>query len=262
MDPHPATPEAPLDGGADARIQALQSELAAARAEMQHFAFAVSHDLRAPLRHILAYAQMVQEDAGEQLDAEVQGFLGTITDSARHMGAMLEGLAQWSRVGTTPVQPQSIDLQVLVGEVCAELASMVVWRVAIGLPTVSTDLALARLALAHVIGNAVKFSPAGATVVIAPWIDGSRGLAGVTIQDLGAGFDPTQQQALFKVFGRLHSAQKFPGIGIGLAITRRIMDRLGGDVEIVSAGAGQGATVTLGWPRAGGGAVIGERFSV
>ncbi len=232
-----------------ARIQDLEAELDRTRAEMQHFAYAVSHDLRAPLRHILSYAQIVQEDAGHQLDAEVQGFLGTITDSARHLGAMLDGLAQWSRVGSAPVQLQPVDLQVLVGEVCATASPKVAWRVASGLPTVHADLALARQALEHVIDNATKFSSAGATVVIAPWADRNCARVGVAVQDSGAGFATARQSTLFQVFGRLHSAQQFPGIGMGLAITRRIMERLGGIVSIASPGVGQGATATLGWPQ-------------
>src|SRR5512133_1238568 len=93
------------------QIAALQAELAALRAEMREFAATVSHDLRAPLRHIVAYAQLVQEDAGPQLDAEVQGFLSTITDSARHMGVLLDGVAALSRVGSAPLTLCAVPLR-------------------------------------------------------------------------------------------------------------------------------------------------------
>lgn len=243
------------DDGAS-RIQALEAELAAVRADMQHFAYAVSHDLRAPLRHIVSYAQLVQEDAGEQLSDEVQGFLHTMADSARHMGTQLDGLAAWARVGTVELQPQYVDLHDLVHSLhqtpACQAGPGVQWVFASDLPTVWGDPNLLRQALEHVLGNAVKFSAglAASHIAIAPWQDRAQGLIGLRVQDHGAGYNPAQQACLFKVFGRLHSTQQFPGIGMGLAITRRIMERLGGQVAIMSPGVGQGTTVTVGLPSA------------
>lgn len=236
------------------RLQALEAERAALRADLQHFAYAVSHDLRAPLRHIVSYAQLVQEDAGGQLSDEVQGFLRTMTDSARHMGTQLDGLAAWARVGTVELQPQFVDLHDLVralqqSPVC-QAGPGVQWELASDLPTVWADPNLLRQALEHVLGNAVKFSAgqAAARIAIAPWREHTRGLTGLRVQDHGAGYNPAQQAHLFKVFGRLHSPQQFPGIGMGLVITRRIMERLGGQVSIASSGVGQGAVVMVGLP--------------
>ena len=104
------------------RIAELEAELAAVRRELQDFTSAVSHDLRAPLRHIVSFAQLVEEDAGPQLSAEVQGFLATISGSAQHLGAMLDGLRELSRVGSLPLAPGPLALRVLVQEVFAELA--------------------------------------------------------------------------------------------------------------------------------------------
>ena len=238
------------------RIQALEAELAAMRADVQQFAYAVSHDLRAPLRHIVSYAQLVQEDAGGQLNDEVQGFLRTMADSARHMGTQLDGLAAWARVGTVELQPQQVNLHDLVHSLHQTLAGQagpsMQWEFASDLPTVRADPNLLRQALEQVLGNAVKFSvgQAAPRIAIAPWQDRVQGLIGLRVQDHGAGYNPAQQGCLFKVFGRLHSTQQFPGIGMGLAITRRIMERLGGQVAITSPGVGQGATVTMGLPSA------------
>ena len=241
------------DDGAS-RILVLEAELAALRADMQHFAYAVSHDLRAPLRHIVSYAQLVQEDAGEQLSDEVQGFLRTMTDSAQHMGAQLDGLATWARVSTVVVEPQFVDLHDLVLALQQAPACQgglgVQWELASDLPTVWADPTLLRQALEHVLSNAVKFSAgqAAARILIAPWHDRNQGLTGLCVQDHGAGYNPAQQACLFKVFGRLHSTQQFPGIGMGLATARRIMERLGGQVAITSPGVGRGALVTVGLP--------------
>lgn len=219
------------------RIAALEAELAALRAELQEFTYTVSHDLRAPLRHIVSYAQLVQEDAGPLLSTEVQGFLATMTDSARHMGVLLDGLAALSRLGTVPITVTDVPLQALVQEVAAELSERnpqrnIAWRIAGDLPIVQADAALLRQALEHVLGNAVKFTAPReqAVVDIAAQPDAGSGLLALQVCDNGVGYNPAMQAKLFQVFGRLHSAKQFDGIGLGLAMTRKILQRLGGAV--------------------------------
>lgn len=223
----------------DETIAALQAELAALRAEMQAFAGTVSHDLRAPLRHIISYTQLVQEDAGEQLDPEVQGFLTTIVDSARHMGALLDGLSQLSRVGVQPVHLEPVALQDLVQTICDRLASqhpqrVLEWDIASDLPVVQSDAQLLGQALEQVLGNAVKFTAGRTPGVIR--VDCARdqtdGSPTLQIQDNGAGYNPAQQAQLFKVFGRLHSAQQFAGVGMGLALARKLLQRVDARIAI------------------------------
>ncbi len=230
---------------------ALQAELAAVRAEMQHFSYAVSHDLRAPLRHILSYAQLVQEDAGPQLSAEVQEFLTTITDSARHMGVLLDGLAALSRVGSMPLDVGPVSLQELVQSQCQALAAQhpqrsVDWRIASDLPRVQADAALLRQALAQVLGNALKFTEprehAVVEVSMAPV--NIAGFADLEVRDNGVGYNSAMQAQLFTVFGRLHSSKQFDGIGMGLVLTRKALERWGGSVSIQGAVDG-GCTVRL-----------------
>ena len=220
------------------RIAELEAQLAALRAEMQEFTYTVSHDLRAPLRHIVAYAQLVQEDAAEQLSTEVQGFLATISDSARHMGMLLDGLTTLSRLGVAPVTLVSVPLQPLVQEVCAELQAQagqrsLQWRIAADLPLVRADAALLRQALLHVLGNAVKFTaPRPQALVDMTFArDAATNLVTLEIADNGVGYNPALQDKLFKVFSRLHSSKAFEGLGLGLALTHKIMQRLDGSVQ-------------------------------
>jgi len=223
----------------DARIAALQAELDAMRAEMQHFTYAVSHDLRAPLRHILSYAQLVQEDAGPQLNAEVQEFLTTITDSARHMGVLLDGLAALSHVGSTPLDIGPVSLQELVQAQSQALAAQhpqrnVDWRIASDLPLVQADATLLCQALAQVLGNALKFSAPREPAVVEVSAEPVQSSGGVCLQvrDNGVGYNPAQQDQLFKVFGRLHSSKQFEGIGMGLVLARKLLERCGATVSI------------------------------
>lgn len=220
-------------------IAALEAELASVRAEMQHFSYAVSHDLRAPLRHILSYAQLVREDAGPQLSAEVLQFLTTITDSARHMGVLLDGLAALSRVGTSPLDVGPVPLQALVHATCQELSAQcpqrsVEWRIASDLPVVQADAKLLRQSLAHLIANALKFSATRQTAVIEINAIAAQGSGFVVVQvsDNGVGYNPALQAQLFQVFGRLHSAKQFDGVGMGLVLTRKMLARFGAEVSI------------------------------
>ena len=230
------------------RIAALQAELAAQRAEMQTLMATVSHDLRAPLRHIVSYAQLVQEDAGPLLNAEVQGFLATMTESARHMGRLLDGLGALAQLGTAPINLAPVALQALVDELVTQLTAQhptrtLAWHIAPDLPTVQADAALLRQALRHVLDNAIKFTAPRDTAVItirtlandaADAADGadaaSPGTTALQVCDNGVGYNPAQQGALFQVFGRLHTARQFEGTGMGLALTAKALQRMGGTV--------------------------------
>lgn len=241
------------DASHNARITALEAELAELRAEMQEFTATVSHDLRAPLRHIVSYTQMVQEDAGPLLTGEVQEFLATITSSARHMGLLLDGLTALSKVGSVPLVFESVPLQDAVQEVCDRLASgspqrVVDWQVPADLPVVLVDAALLQLVLEQVLGNALKFTAprASALIVVSAAPVEQAGRIKLQVCDNGVGFNPAMQAKLFRVFGRLHSAQQFEGIGMGLVLSRKRVQRLGGamDIEGVVDG-GCGVTLTL-----------------
>ena len=232
----------PSSGSPASRISELEAELAAVRAEMQNFTYAVSHDLRTPLRHIVSYAQLVQEDAGPQLSAEVQEFLSTITDSARHMGVMLDGLLALSRVGTVRVEMAAVSLQELISAVCKELAALhperdIAWHIANDLPRVQADATLLRQALSQIMANAVKFTAPRdqAVIEVSYTVEADSGCITLQVKDNGVGYNPALQAQLFHVFGRLHSSTQFAGIGVGLVLARKLVQRLGGSVDIAGA---------------------------
>jgi len=249
------------------QLARLQRQLDASRAELQEFTYAVSHDLSAPLRHIRSYAQIIEEDWPE-LPAEMASHLRTICQSAQLLSSQLDGLAQLSRLGA-----QALDLQpVLMGPLAREVADAltaevpgapVQWQLADDVPPVLADACLLRQVLQQLLGNALKFSRGQTPAQIAlSWqpvpalpatVHGEPPIAtpsiGLTLRDNGVGFAPEQAQALFKPFGKLHPTREFEGLGLGLLQCRRMVERLGGTIQI-SAELGRGCVVTLHLPIA------------
>lgn len=220
----------------DARIAALEAQLAAVRADVQEFTYTVSHDLRAQLRHILAYAEIVQEDAGPQLDAEIQSHLATITGAARQMGVLMDGLMAYARLGTAPLNAVAQPVRPLLLEVCQTLQAshpgrVLEWRIADDFPDVRADTDLLRQAWTHVLANALKFTRPRARALVEVGWESAPGQACVLyVRDNGVGFRADQQAKLFHVFQRLHSPRDFEGIGMGLALTRKVVERHAGTV--------------------------------
>jgi signal transduction histidine kinase len=254
----------------DVRIAQLEAELANTRAQMQSLVATVSHDLRAPLRHITSYAQLVQEDAGPLLTPEVQGFVGTIVDSARTLGSMLDGLLELSRVGSAPLHIEALPLTAQVAQAQSALAGRaegrsVEWHIADDLPDVLADAALLQKVLLAVLGNALQFTAGRTPAVIAvsaqPTADGASVV--LTVKDNGVGFSAGPQARLFEPFQRLHSPRELAGLcagagtgqgtglgmGTGLAIARKALERMGGSIAI-EAQKEVGCTVRLNLPHA------------
>lgn len=240
-----------------ARIAELEAELAAARREMQDFTSAVSHDLRAPLRHIVSFASLVEEDAGPLLSAEVQGFLATISGSAKHLGAMLDGLRELSRVGALALAPGPVALRGLVQEVFAELAHVHAPRqlaLEVDVPDnpVMADAGLLRVVLHAVLDNAWKFTarlPEGGARV---WVHAGQVTPErwtLAVQDNGAGFVSAQPAQALRMFTRLHAANAFPGLGVGLALAAKAAQRMGGSLQLAAV-APAGCVATLSVPLA------------
>lgn len=240
----------------DRRIAELEAEVARLREQMQSLVATVSHDLRAPLRHITSYAQLVQEDAGPLLEPEVQGFLNTIVDSARHMGGMLDALLELSRTGSAALQLEELRLSeqvaLSVNVVQARYPTQQVqWRIASDLPVVQADAALLQKALCAVLDNALKFSAPRTPAVIDVTVQPLPGTSKVTlcIQDNGVGFQAGPQSRLFQPFQRLHTVREFAGLGIGLAIAQKAVDRMEGSISI-EAQRDQGCQVQISLPAA------------
>lgn len=237
-----------------ARVAELEAELAALRHEMQDFTHVVSHDLRAPLRHIVSYAHLVQEDAGPQLDAEVQGFLATITDSAKHLGAMLDALLALSRVGTVPLTPEPVALRDMLDGVITELAQdraprQLTVELDLREVLVTADPTLLRLALNAVLDNAWKFTALLPQADARVWVSAQQEASGawvLSVRDNGAGFVAPDAAPALRMFGRLHGPKPFPGLGAGLALAAKAMQRMGGALQLAAApSAGCVATLTI-----------------
>lgn len=227
----------------------LQRELLQARAELEEFTHSVSHDLRAPLRHITAYAQIVAEELGDDLKPDVAAHLQTVTQAARQMGRQIDGLTELSRLTGLTMHWSALDLGELVRDVQRVMAHappqqgvdqgmlpeapdrVTEWQMAADVPTVRGDLLMIRQVLTHLFSNALKFSVAQAvTRIKVDWRIADDGLCAVTVTDNGVGFNPDYAGKLFHAFQRLHSPREFEGLGMGLALTRKIIERHGGTV--------------------------------
>jgi len=232
------------------RVSERTAELKAANRELEAFSYSVSHDLRAPLRHITGFVQLLRKDSGAQLPATSRHYLEVIDGATIKMATLIDDLLTFSRVGRVALQTTVFELEPLVREVVAEFAAetrqrQVEWRLG-ALPLVRADRALLRLVLLNLIGNAVKFSAPRTPAVIEI---GARTDAGtvVFVRDNGVGFDPQYAHKLFGVFQRLHSQAEFEGTGIGLANVQQIIHRHGGEVRAEGA-LDAGATFSFSLP--------------
>jgi len=225
-------------------LEARVAELAIVNLELEAFTYSVSHDLRAPLRHVTGFASLLEQQAGSALDAEARRYLTTITEAARRMGTLIDDLLAFSRMGRTNVVKRSTNLSELLGEARAEVTvdlngRRIVWDVK-PLPTVEADPALMRSVLVNLLSNAVKYTGTRDEARIEAGTVAAAGEVVVFVRDNGVGFDMAYAHKLFGVFQRLHRSDEFIGTGIGLANVRRIVQRHGGRTwaeGVVDAGA-------------------------
>jgi PAS domain S-box-containing protein len=236
-----------LNAELEQRVLARTSELQAANQELEAFSYSVSHDLRAPLRHVQGYVEMLAALVDGQLPEKGQRYLKTITDATVEMGDLIDDLLAFSRIGRVQMSQGQLSLQSLVRSTIDGLEMTIgkreiVWRIA-DLPDVIGDPSMLKQVYVNLIGNAVKYSrkrdPAVIEVGYAGEQDGHHVLF---VRDNGAGFDMKYVHKLFGVFQRLHRADEFEGTGIGLATTRRIVVRHGGSTW-AEGKLGEGATI-------------------
>jgi len=243
---------AALNASLEHKIAERTSELARANTELEAFAFAVSHDLRAPLRHISGFTSLLENTLGVSADASVTGYLQRIQTSTARMEALITDLLGLSRVTAGPLLVTAIDVSSMANEIRAEFAPLatthpVDWQIQPGI-IINADGGLLRIALTNLLGNAVKYS----AKTPRPKIEiGAIALtdSGVElfIKDNGAGFDMQYAHKLFQPFQRLHSAKDFDGTGVGLATVARIVYRHHGTI-CAEANPGLGACFTLTFP--------------
>ncbi|MBI0331394.1 ATP-binding protein [Burkholderia plantarii] len=247
----------------------LALELGRANQELEGFSYTVSHDLRAPLRHIVGYADLLREMEASKLSERGRHFVDRIVNSARVGGKLVDDLLAFSRMGRSALRPQKIDMRAMVDALIADetrdatqdgtaAPRAIEWRVG-ELGHVTADPVLIHLVLRNLIENAVKFSAARdvAHIEIGRYA-GERELAGhdvFFVKDDGVGFDMRYVDKLFGVFQRLHHVEEFDGTGIGLASVKRIVERHGGKVW-ARGEPDRGATISFALPRVFAGAAV------
>lgn len=221
-------------------LQQTTDELHDAKKDLEDFNYSVSHDLRAPLRHITGYAQIILEDFGSKLEPQCRQYFESIQNDARKMAAQIEELLKLSRLGRQELCRQPIELGLLVQAVVSNLAAgtadrTIEWKIE-PLPMIDCDAAMTKQVFINLISNSLKFTrPRAVAVIEIGTVDGAaagakRNDKTLFVRDNGVGFDMKYSDKLFGIFQRMHAEQEFEGMGAGLASTLRILRRHGGRI--------------------------------
>jgi light-regulated signal transduction histidine kinase (bacteriophytochrome) len=219
-------------------------ELEQSNRELQDFAFVLSHDLQEPLRSIVGFSKLLQERAGSSLDEESLRYLDVVQRSGRKLQALIKDLLSYARLGRDDWEKSPVDLSSVCGAAIEQLQSAIQEAGAEvtcdKLPVVRGDSAQLSLVFQNLVGNAIKYRGERAPVV---HVSADRGVSGweVSVRDNGLGIAPEFHQKIFEVFERLHSYERIPGTGMGLAICKKIVERHGGQISVESE-PGEGST--------------------
>jgi len=216
-------------------LSSRAAELAATNRDLESFSYSVSHDLRAPLRHMDGFARILAEECKSQLDESGRHYLDRIMHGARQMGQLVDDLLNLSRVGRQEMSRQTTNLDRVVRAAIAEISSSVTgrkieWKLA-ALPAADCDAGLMKIAFTNLLSNAIKFTGHQPLAVIEVGCqESSSNESVIFVRDNGVGFDSRYADKLFGVFQRLHRQEDFEGTGIGLATVKRIIEKHGGRI--------------------------------
>ncbi len=216
------------------RVSERTAQLETANRELEAFAYSVSHDLRAPLRHIDGFIKLLIKNTGNRLDQQSHQYIAIIANSARKMGNLIDDLLSFSRMGRQKMQFRKVDLDVIVRDIIRELepdtaGRKIKWH-SEGLPVVDGDTSMLRVVMMNLISNALKFTRPREEAVIEAGCESREGKTIVFVRDNGVGFNQDYADKIFDVFQRLHKEEEFEGTGVGLAMVQRIIRRHGGRV--------------------------------
>jgi len=237
-------------------LAALSERLVAINKELEAFSYSVSHDLRAPFRHIVGYAQLLKKSEGANLSEKGNRFIDTIVESALSAGTLVDNLLSFSQMGRATIRPVGIDMNALVAEVRNEFVldsggqgggPAIEWHIG-QLPPTRGDPVMLRLVLQNLIDNAIKFSRGRNPPIIEIASETNGDEIVYRVGDNGTGFDMAYVGKLFGVFQRLHRVEEFEGTGIGLANVKRVMERHGGRVW-AEGQVDKGATIYFAMPK-------------
>lgn len=242
-----------LNADLERRVVERTAELSAANQELDSFAYAVSHDLRAPLRAMGGFSQALLEDYGDQLADDAKKYLHQIGIASRRMSDLIDGILALSRSTRGDLQRDRIDISALATQRLAALSAedasrQVSSQVEAGLE-VAGDARMIEAVIDNLIDNAWKYTGKASSPEIRVYGETRVGSQWICVADNGAGFDMAHAERLFKPFQRLHRQDEFPGIGIGLATVQRIIHRHGGEIE-ANGKPGLGATFSFTLPSA------------
>jgi len=230
----------------------LTNRLVEINKELESFSYSISHDLRAPFRHVVGYAELLADRSADKLDETARHYLNSITEAALSAGRLVDDLLNFSQLGRAGLNAGRVDVEKLVAEVRRTMAPDLIgrridWRIG-PLPAAWADGAMLRQVMQNLLHNAVKYTAPRDTAVIEISGEDRPDATAYTIRDNGVGFDPTYAHKLFGVFQRLHRSEEFEGTGIGLALVRRVVDRHGGTVT-ANGVPNEGATFTFTLPK-------------
>jgi PAS domain S-box-containing protein len=229
------------------------TELESINKELEAFAYSISHDLRAPLRHMAGYTELLQKRASSLVDEKSNHYIAMILDSAKRMGNLIDDLLAFSRIGRAETQKTRFDLAQLVKEALTELQQDtegrdIAWKIG-ALPEFYGDRSMLRLVMVNLISNAIKFTRTRPRAEIEiGCANGNADELVIFVRDNGVGFDMKYVNKLFGVFQRLHQSDAFEGTGIGLATVQRVIHRHGGKVWAEGV-VDSGATLYFSAPR-------------
>jgi PAS domain S-box-containing protein len=231
--------------GLNTELNRKVAELSAANQELESFSYSVSHDLRAPLRHIDGFARILKEEHAAELSDDGKRYLDRVLQAVTHTGHLVDDLLNLARIGRKEIGRRKVMLRDLVQQVIAGLSvedgkREIEWRIE-PLPEADCDPGLLELVFTNLLSNAAKFTRTRQTAVIEVGMQRSEGVDVFFVRDNGVGFDPKYADKLFGVFQRLHRQEEFEGTGVGLATVQRIIQRHGGEVWAESK-LGQGTT--------------------
>ena len=222
-----------LNASLEQRVVERTALLEAVNQELEAFSYSVSHDLRAPLRHVNGFAELLQQDASSTLGEAGRRYVEVISKSAKQMGTLIDDLLVFSRMGRTEMSRASLKMDELVAEVVREMSRdfqdrTIAWDIG-ALPEVSVDRAMLKQVWVNLLSNAVKYTRhRERTEIKIQCRSNGQDEFEFSVQDNGAGFDMQYAGKLFGVFQRLHHTEEFEGTGIGLANVQRIIRRHGG----------------------------------
>jgi PAS domain S-box-containing protein len=220
------------------RVEERTQQLQEVNAEMEAFAYSISHDLRAPLRTMQGFAQALEEDYGDQLDEMAQEYIEYITEGAVQMDALIADLLSYSRLTRVQIELQKVDLNSVVEEALKHLGAQIKEKHALvtidTLPSVMAHRPTLMQVITNLISNAIKFVEPPIQPKVHIYACEQENSVCLSVVDNGIGIASEHQERVFRVFERLHGAESYPGTGIGLAIVRKAVERMGGKVGVES----------------------------